>query len=130
MKRNHCQNSCLLVNTSNLLLLDKFIKSSNWLIKSMDQIIKLTNQFYKSMYQLIKTSNRFNKSMDRFTISSFWFKSSNNFGMAHQFLTSIQTSIWERRFDSAVWTGNLDLRTVSGPYFSFQYEKIHRSTLQ
>ena len=76
MKRNHYQNSNLFVNRSNLLSVDKFIKSSNHL--------------NKSMYQFIKTVNRFYKSMDWFAMSWFWFKSSNNFGIAHQFLTSVQ----------------------------------------
>ena len=55
----------------------------------MDQFVKLANQFYKSMYQLIKVSNQFNKSMDWFVMSSLWFKSSNNFGKAHQFHASV-----------------------------------------
>ena len=76
MNRNHYQNSNLFVNGSNLLSVDKSIKPSNHL--------------NKSMYQFIKTVNRFYKSMDWFAMSWFWFKSSNNFGIAHQFLTSIQ----------------------------------------
>ena len=78
MDWNHCQNSELIVNASNFILLHTFVKSTNDLRKSMDQFIKSSNRFKKLMYWLImpllrlKSSNKFGHVMSFHCTSSNW----------------------------------------------------------